>query len=75
MLKRTMYGRAGFSLLRARVLLADSLNDSTEFAGDPNFPRQRFRHDCSSQDTSSGVAGAASAAALFFLIGFGARFP
>jgi hypothetical protein len=42
MLKRTMYGRAGFRLLRARVLHAAYRNHGTEFAGEPNIhcPRQ-----------------------------------
>jgi hypothetical protein len=35
MLKRTMYGRAGFELLRARVLHA-AYTPSTESAGEPN---------------------------------------
>ena len=38
MLKQTMYGRAGFPLLRARVLhAARPRNDSTAIVGDPAF--------------------------------------
>ncbi len=41
MLKRTMYGRAGFELLRACVLhAARPRNDSTGSAGEPNFQRR-----------------------------------
>jgi transposase len=37
MLKRTMYGRAGFRPLRAHVLHVTYRNDSTECAGEPKI--------------------------------------
>jgi hypothetical protein len=41
MIKRTMYGRAGFDLLRARILgVAWHRNSSTGNAGEPEFSRR-----------------------------------
>ena len=55
MLKRTMYSRAGFELLRARVLRLNS-SSSTETAGEPKLLRP-FQLKAAERKSLTGAAG------------------
>ena len=44
MIKRQMYGRAGFDLLRKRVILAPCVTAITKFAAEPNYVSEGLEH-------------------------------